>query len=169
MWRADSLEKTLMLGKIEGGRSRGRQRMRWLDGITNSMDLSLSKVQELVMDRVAGVLQSMRSQRVRHDWTDRFSWLGLVDRRTLFLGPQTWMDFHLNCSSVCDQNPSVPHDQRHLEDSFLYFPITVSLPLSQKVSWNTVEWWLHERGLHFGYIKGSGHWCEPILKVKKNE
>ena len=67
MPRTDSFEKILMLGKIEERRRRGQQRMRWLDGITDSMDLSLSKLRKLAMYRKPGVLQSMGSQRVGHN------------------------------------------------------------------------------------------------------
>ena len=67
MQRADSLEKTLMLGKIEGRRRKGQQRMRWLNSIIKSMDMSLSKLLETVKDRKPGVLWSMGLQRVGHD------------------------------------------------------------------------------------------------------
>jgi len=116
MRRADSFEKTLMLGKFEGRRRRGRQRMRWLDGITNSMDMSLSRLWGWWWTGRPGVLQSMGSQRVRHDWvtelktTFRFSYITKAERLIL----KIWESFR---KRIYFRNPGFIFSSLHVEEN----------------------------------------------------
>ena len=91
MWRAASLEKTLMLRKIEGRRRRGRQRMRWLDGITDSMDMGLGNSGSWWWTGRPGVMWFMGSQRVGHDWATELNWIGRNQSQNIhYIIPSMW-------------------------------------------------------------------------------
>jgi len=145
MWRTDSFEKTLMLEKIEGRRRRGQQRMRWLDGITDSMDMSLSVLRSWRWTERSGVLQFMRSQRsdMTSDWTElwfMFSWFMWFYWKAPYLFIEVLLIYNVMLVSGVQQSDSVIH--AHISGFFqILFPYRLLENIQySSLCYNTRSW-----------------------------